>query len=904
VIIKTHKTLLIFLLIVFIISLSNVNAYKINPPVHQYLTNESKEVWKFTPEEINDHLLTSLNQNLNGIYNSGDDIITGSGDEDSFVRFFFHFWQPDTPNSGQYQYNDGISGFGASYPLALKMWRNDVIPNYLKGDKEKAYWYLGRVAHLLEDSSQPSHVHLDAHAGHFGGGESILEEWTAGNFSNYDGKDDAGNEYIYEDLIDNFDWSTVDPTQISDKRYLELFRLFWYTAQKTQYWASDDFPANYTYVELDGDVQNWDCSGTGNLNLWADEGYTSCSSFVSEGLDGSNVEQEADAVMPHAMKAVGGLYRLFWDYAHSDWPTFHHDNQRRGFTVVKGDIINPSQVNKLNLVLEGNVNTDHISRSSIADIDLDGKQDIIVASSKLGGGTHDGIIFNSERSTFIPNYLIKKWQIDVGYEVEAPPSLGDIDDNDDLEAVFGFDNGTFIALDTTSSSASIKWDYTVPLRFSALAAGNFRGDLAFSAIEDLDNSGKSEIVFLEGIGTLPDWPGNVYVLQDSGSSATKKANFTVSNGGGRGAVSIADTDLDGDLEIVVPSYYGVFVLDYDGSSLTKDWSNTHGKINGAIVIHDIDKDNDYELIYTTHTDICHATKTCLDRLYITNANTGTDEKTITLPAVSRTTPAVGDIDNDGDYEIIVNLEDGTGKIGCYEITGSACSGWPVSVSGIDSTTPSPDIVDIDGDGEYDVLFTTKNSKKIGVLDGSGNLKFEFEVDGTIGSAPALADVDDDEVIEIAVKRAGSPTTILTTVSFDNQPPTFVRDIENITLAVVASSALDINSTGDINVKDEDNDPVTIKFDPPFNETGVWQTTVNDTGNYTFFIEANDTNLSRLDTVNVLVFDEDTILVDTFSDVSTSKTLNFTGTETKNTTIKLPKEATVLFSRIRVEGKTS
>ena len=34
-----------------------------------------------------------------------------------------------------------------------------------------------------------------------------------------------------------------------------------------------------------------------------------------------------------------GLYKLFWDTVHSfDWPTYHHDNQRTGFTLLKGDI--------------------------------------------------------------------------------------------------------------------------------------------------------------------------------------------------------------------------------------------------------------------------------------------------------------------------------------------------------------------------------------------------------------------------------------------------------------------------------------------------------------------------------------------------------------------------------------
>ena len=122
---------------------------------------------------------------------------------------------------------------------------------------------------------------------------------------------------------------------------IELFRLFWYTAQKTQYWASDDNDGNTVYTTLSGNQQNWDCSGSGNLNLWKDFNYTSCNSFISDHttLNQNTVDQETNATIPHAMKSTAGLYRLFWDTVHSfDWPTYHHDNQRTGFTLLKGDI--------------------------------------------------------------------------------------------------------------------------------------------------------------------------------------------------------------------------------------------------------------------------------------------------------------------------------------------------------------------------------------------------------------------------------------------------------------------------------------------------------------------------------------------------------------------------------------
>ena len=72
-----------------------------------------------------------------------------------------------------------------------------------------------------------------------------------------------------------------------------MLRLFWYTAQKTQYFASDDVDGNIIYQDINNNQQNWSCNGTGSYNLWADEGYTSCSDFVNNSVDlPANVERE------------------------------------------------------------------------------------------------------------------------------------------------------------------------------------------------------------------------------------------------------------------------------------------------------------------------------------------------------------------------------------------------------------------------------------------------------------------------------------------------------------------------------------------------------------------------------------------------------------------------------------
>ena len=326
--------LFFFGFIAFFISFSSAYGMDSNYSTHQHITKEAGEIWTSMPLEIDDHLFNSIDDSrLDRDYDSdiGDDIITGSAEEDlalSTILWVYrnHFWDPDEPNYlEEGSYNRNLFGDGSLYRKALDYWMNDVIPYYTGRnennliftnhdiDQDQSYYMLGRTAHLLEDAAQPSHVLLDSHSDKFLDGSSILEDWAGENFSQYDGSDYSNKEYNYNNLIDNFNWSSVQPNDLTEDQ-LNLFKLFWYTAQKTQYWASDDKDGNFIYTNLDNNLQNWSCSGSGDNNLWADE-YTLCNDFINDHNDFSkdNVEQEADAVIPHAMKAVAGLYQLFWD---------------------------------------------------------------------------------------------------------------------------------------------------------------------------------------------------------------------------------------------------------------------------------------------------------------------------------------------------------------------------------------------------------------------------------------------------------------------------------------------------------------------------------------------------------------------------------------------------------------
>lgn len=298
---SNKKRILYFILIVaLILSLVQLSvAYKQDPdedtPVHQHITKEALEVWSQIPYEIKDHASNSIYTDLasNKItkvkYSSGKDIITGSGEEDvPIYEAFQHFWEPDNPESGKY--NDGLNIIGfynqqSSYRKALGYWTEKVIPLYLKGDIDESYYWLGRVAHLLEDATVPEHMHNDCHLAWWYSlnllpyailrlpvsacenshqedllyDDSALEEYSGAYYTYYSGSTYEGDQYNYENFpnMGGFDWSDVDAR---DKQNIELFRLFWYTAQKTQYYASDDEDGNSVYYDLNDQQQTFSTS--------------------------------------------------------------------------------------------------------------------------------------------------------------------------------------------------------------------------------------------------------------------------------------------------------------------------------------------------------------------------------------------------------------------------------------------------------------------------------------------------------------------------------------------------------------------------------------------------------------------------------------------------------------------
>ncbi len=611
-----------------------------------------------------------------------------------------------------------------------------------------------------------------------------------------------------------------------------------------------------------------------------------------------------------------------------DWPTGNHDYRRTSATLLKGDMSKKEQVEQFSFVLESNITQEQVLKPLVADVDADGIMETITFVHNI---TTDAssitTIYSVENkmnkvgSTYKPKTSLD-WARNIsGGAVYFPGTLANLDGDIQKELVTGVWNGTVYVFDISSNgkASTPRWNYQLRKKWSPLAAVdaiNFGGG---NVIEDIDLDGNKEIILADTVYNYdPDWPGEVYVLKDNGpgNQPTKFANYTFGNGGAYAPISVANIDGDDNPEIIVPSRYGVYVLDYDASAqykLTKKWNNNDGKIESSPVIVDVDNDNKYEIVYSTWAgEGCASGKTCYNRIYVRDAETGNLERQIDVSTLPRPTPAVANLDSDPNLEIAVIMQDKVGSlmwdiprgnVSCYDaVTGNLCGGsWPFNLNhNLRTAYMSPSIADIDNDGIKDIVFAENDGNRVFVLKNNGAELFNYSFEGFIDNGIALSDVDKDGVAEFTLKRAGSPITILSTLSSFNKPPFLKNIIPNIT--AIAGDSINLNATGEMDSADLNiGDTIQFSYNAPFNSSGLWQTTVNDSGNYTVLIEVNDGNLSTYQYLDLIVFPEHTQMLENFTDNSSKKVLDYTASVNKSVQIRLPKDAVVIYSKITLTG---
>lgn len=591
------------------------------------------------------------------------------------------------------------------------------------------------------------------------------------------------------------------------------------------------------------------------------------------------------------------------DIDHEDWPTENHDYRRTGFTLLQGDMDDDENMhNTFTFFLNEDDGAEHVVKPSVTDLDDDENMDVVALVHKTTFNDFT-MMYGTEMSKqfkfigyTIPKKAFNPYKI-VGGAIFFPPTLEDIDDDGEKEIVTGTRDGRIYAFDVNGKNVQQKWMRQLEKRFDPILNQNevrFNGG---NAVVDIDLDGNMEVIAADvGAGIFStSWPGNVYVI--NAETGSIESEYTVSNGGAYASVSVANIDGDDQPEVMVPTFYGVKVLDYNPSTkqFSEKCSTSHGLLEGSAVIDDVDKDNEYELVYATSNYNCAAGKLCRDKVYVVDAATCTTERHTDIDGIARPTVTVANLDTDSQKEIIVSALDELdlskgpvtpGSIIAFDSKTMATHGTYDASGKLHPGFVSPNIADINGDGEYNIILGENEGSTVYVLDNDLDEQYQYDVEGFMDNGLAIADVDNDQKAEIVFKRGSSPQTVLVGVSAINDQP----ELESIkSMRVKVGETIDLSNP---TASDPNGDALTFIYSAPLGEDGTWTPTKNDTGEYSILVQASDGSLVDTKRVDVHVLSEDASRIATFADGTSTKEITFSGAQTKTLTLRVPKNMNV------------
>ena len=321
-------------------------------------------------------------------------------------------------------------------------------------------------------------------------------------------------------------------------------------------------------------------------------------------------------------------------------------------------------------------------------------------------------------------------------------------------------------------------------------------------LADLDGDGDLDMVVGADLGLALGWYENV---DGEGTFTSLPHVISFADGAGVSAIAAGDLDGDGDLDIAAGPGDGVGWFANDGTGLAfgpqQILTLTASEDTSGVALADVDGDGDLDVVGTAYDD----------DLVAWYENNPISTPSFSSPIIFEGAAAgalkviPGDVDNDGDLDLVVGLYYGSEVVWYENIDGAGTYENPTTITRAVPAVRGLVVQDFNGDGHVDVAASSYADKVVwhANLDGAGG----FGPENLIAEAPvvdstqslASGDMDADGDIDLIVGSYDDDTIIIFTNS--DALGTFVYGtlVTNSMNGVVFVGIHDVDGDGDLDV---------------------------------------------------------------------------------------------------------
>jgi len=328
----------------------------------------------------------------------------------------------------------------------------------------------------------------------------------------------------------------------------------------------------------------------------------------------------------------------------------------------------------------------HSGATVFGDLDNDGDLDVIITGALAPFLQSLKIYLNNG----LGDFTVISDNVLPGVE-DGAIVMGDLDGDGDLDFILtGYSGSGLISKIYFNNGSGV---------FTETGAGSLDVLIgSFVLLGDLDGDGDLDLI-----------GSKIYLNNGFGEFAEAGAGSLPYVGGG--SASIGDLDGDGDLDLVMNGVVAstqvskIFLNNGSGEFFESIENSLIGMYNGTTSLGDLDGDGDLDLIQTGS-----SSSVAISKIYLNNGSgIFTETGAGTLTGVWLSSTSLGDLDNDGDLDLILSGSDGSNRItklylnnglGEFSETGEG------SVMGAAGSSLA--LGDIDSDGDLDLILTGSN----------------------------------------------------------------------------------------------------------------------------------------------------------------------------------------------------